>query len=1704
MDVSKIYQYEEALQISGINTFTNIKTGRLKISLPIVNINKGNFEIDATLVYNSLVDNSLFYKQSISIGTKWKFNFQQYVFKYQNTEAYGDIQKGDYVYIDGEWNIHRFIEYKIDNGISYLYDSGGLNLRLLISSQKLEIDNGKEILEFNEKGYLIGIRNKFNSRIHKTINYINDRITTIFDDRKPNIKITLSYSEDGKIIKIKDDNATYESNILYDQLGLLKEVCFKKGSLELDKYIMNYQENTLIKIINFQSYNGVSISYLADKVKDVSIGKYEMKVNTLKGQVNLYLGEAHLNSENFINKKNEYVIDKGEILVLRQVKEKINLIYNTSYTCIEYKNGYKKYYYLNQIGEVISVLEEYNGTIKSTFKNTGFPLTPKVNNLNDSSFIAVNQKIVLSEDDQNSTVKTFRKILKNDTFIRKKDDEVSRSFTVSFWLKNNIAIEEYKKVNLIIENNLTKYSSFTYIKPCLAQTKQFVEISIQLNDEYLNNAANNKIKIDFGDETQFEITDVKIKKGSINDIFISNVVDDELFICSFCDIECFGYTDYNIYEFNIGKDYYFTINDLMETYKSMYKAKCNNESRYDLHCCNLKKVISVADAYFKDQLGHKYYLDFENENTANFRQKVKKCYKGNTFLISDLIISFYYDSQKEQYYYEYKKIVALKNVSCNLEGDTQVARVYYNEDGTLRRKEDEYNVINEYYYDSFGNIEMNKVYKIDEQNNEKTINIISYNYTENPENRDLYDSVNINGIETVFEYIGNKRIHKVLSGEYIKKYTYNELEQLNAIYYSHISLNENGHPIEEVIGKIDILSNNKGNIRYYKKGENEVYEFKYDDLLRLVDTYHNNVLIERKSYQGNSIYLNNYDKIRKGNCETLVYYNPKNEITKITYGKYNNEEFEQKNINIYDNYADAYWDLNKIEYNNSEEIIYDTTYYDNYCNNLNVIYDEFVNLLHVTSKNDFLNMDKYKLVGKNDVVYQENTHLQNETIYDIILNDEQRIKFKIETIEDTHDTDTNSDTIDEKRYLSPRIMRTNYLRYIGFMENFYEKYEKYEEYPQASKIYSYDELGNYLGAYSENIYGVNDDGKDIFFKDNEEDNSSSTYDTIASIKKSIEYKDIYKYSSDEKLNELLFPLKVYYECGRKNNAYSALATMIYNVDIDYIGRIIRSSSYGKYFDSNYLREDTSSTSELDGTEYEYTYDSANKIATEKIKNTKTGNSCIYKYTYSSENGDLVSVLKDDETFKSYEMIPLINPTDEKYKKLKYNNLSQENIIYYNSDGNISYINDYKLTYGYNNMLEEYSLVSDNQSNDFVKVNYNYDGLGRRISKRILKDQQQYLIEYYYDNDKLICENRYNILNSSDSEQLKELQYSFVYTYDKEGLSGLIVYDYNNARYSESKYLKNGVYYNYIKDLTGNITGLVRDSKLICEYKYDSWGNHDIKYYLDENNIYTVLDQFVIDNNPFRYKGYYYDVETSLFSISSRYYSPELGRFIQPADVSALNPSSINGLNLYSYANNNPIGIAYSSSGAGFSTSVKMMSSLAISGSIILGYGSSNKGFYWPNLDFLETGFGYIEDSFSMIAGVIDGVQKIKHLDKLAGLDKASKWLMGIGIGINVGLSLYNNLINSNLSSAQKAGNIVGDIGYIAASSAATWGVSALTAMIPVVGPFLAPVVGSGFGTTLEQFWHGEDIFGIEGFSFNPGNKSIDEWIKEFLTELFGG
>ena len=63
--------------------------------------------------------------------------------------------------------------------------------------------------------------------------------------------------------------------------------------------------------------------------------------------------------------------------------------------------------------------------------------------------------------------------------------------------------------------------------------------------------------------------------------------------------------------------------------------------------------------------------------------------------------------------------------------------------------------------------------------------------------------------------------------------------------------------------------------------------------------------------------------------------------------------------------------------------------------------------------------------------------------------------------------------------------------------------------------------------------------------------------------------------------------------------------------------------------------------------------------------------------------------------------------------------------------------------------------------------------------------------------------------------------------------------------------------------------------------------------------------------PFRYRGYYYDTETGLYSLQSRYYDPTTGRFLN-ADAT-LNPSTgLVGMNLFAYCTNNPVNMTDSS------------------------------------------------------------------------------------------------------------------------------------------------------------------------------------------------
>ena len=160
--------------------------------------------------------------------------------------------------------------------------------------------------------------------------------------------------------------------------------------------------------------------------------------------------------------------------------------------------------------------------------------------------------------------------------------------------------------------------------------------------------------------------------------------------------------------------------------------------------------------------------------------------------------------------------------------------------------------------------------------------------------------------------------------------------------------------------------------------------------------------------------------------------------------------------------------------------------------------------------------------------------------------------------------------------------------------------------------------------------------------------------------------------------------------------------------------------------------------------------------------------------------------------------------------------------------------------------------------------YKYNDQGIRTEKKV----DGVTHKYYLQGEKIIAE-------KIGEEYLK-------FYYDATGVCG---FNYN------------GIDYYYQKNIQGDILRIYNDSgALYAEYSYDAWGKCTIKN--NVNNIATI--------NPFRYRGYYYDEEISLYYLNARYYDPEVGRFISADSIDYLVPETINGINLYAYCNNNPV------------------------------------------------------------------------------------------------------------------------------------------------------------------------------------------------------
>ena len=184
-----------------------------------------------------------------------------------------------------------------------------------------------------------------------------------------------------------------------------------------------------------------------------------------------------------------------------------------------------------------------------------------------------------------------------------------------------------------------------------------------------------------------------------------------------------------------------------------------------------------------------------------------------------------------------------------------------------------------------------------------------------------------------------------------------------------------------------------------------------------------------------------------------------------------------------------------------------------------------------------------------------------------------------------------------------------------------------------------------------------------------------------------------------------------------------------------------------------------------------------------------------------------------------------------------------------------------------------SLTQNGKQNTYK---YDVDGL------RLEKTAGGVTTQYQYVNGQLLGEKR------SNGVVLR-------YTYDALGvLSGI---QYKNAA---------GVTTNYIVrcTLSGDVDQIY-DTKgsLVARYIYDTWGN---TLSVTDASGKAITDPLHIANiNPIRYRGYYYDAETGLYYLQSRYYDTTTRRFLNADEILGAN-SDINALNLYAYCGNNPV------------------------------------------------------------------------------------------------------------------------------------------------------------------------------------------------------
>lgn len=1449
--LEKYLDYKE-VSFSGGKSYINTYNGNLTLLYHLIRTVGKRGSVILNLIYNS---NDAVVNNNTYFGYGYKLNLEQFIEIIDNDKI---------MYTDDSGAIHYLNKgsngYNLNLDANTFYDEDGLNIKVTNENQKFIMYD-----EYNNRKEFSFCNNKY--QLTKLIDSDNNE-TTIILDNDFSIKKIVDCCQNEINVYYNQNNIRFTSSAcdtyLYYSNGLLSSIQSIVGTINI-----TYNSNGLIQ--NITDYSGLRLGYTY----------YEKAPYKLKKVSEYGLDDSIGKTFEFVyGYDNTTIIDndnKSEILqynYMGNMISKNNLAsVDDIVTAYSFENNYGDG---NSINKVTSSVIPYR-YVKNYLKNTSFET--------DTDYFIAESDVSLQYDNTycNSGLRSLKAIsnFANRSFLYSIEIEKNNYYTFSGYFKNNnnvsISLGYYDTNNNYIEEK-SEFGENTDF------TRQ--DVTIFYPNESIGNL---QLKITFETSGIIYIDDIQLEKGEVANYY--NYLENSDFSEGLTDWDVFlgnGVNDENDYS-------NYNINDFID----VVSINSNNDKALRVHMNPIILTGFRKKFNIKGKMNDLYTLSFWYKNDAvspylpDGGSNITILYEpyddqfGHCVLLTALPKTY---GKWQHYIYREKAIEDFKSITIIFNQIGQANDFFVTNMSFYK------NVTGgQYNYDEYGNL---------------------VSYTNESGNTDLIEYDNNNQIIKVTNPLNNScdfEYSNENKGRIINTFNKN---LCNRQYYDNY-----GNTIRTSLSSKNVTELNNGCYRIRKKG---TYKYIKAEL--------NIVLLEENDCSNTKwLFTKVGDKYKISYCSLDNYYLSIEDNTLILSNTSENNLFSI--IKNDDNSYKIHFIVDTLNYSDDKVLkdSNDVLIFESYQGNNNE-YDFYI---EQTDSNFIENNTKYDSNG-NHLMKEVDSNF-NETSYTC-----NSTTGMIESITNPNNVITNF-YYNNKNQLSSISCSGHEVLYT------YNSSNKVNKINTAGKEYniSYDEFLRTIGVklgnntnFTSNIY--DNSGNIVRTNYANGDYITFDYDEFNRISKISKMDNVYNYKYDNNggLSKIVSNRDItrfYYDISSRLYKYRKgdfVVNNFFDSNDNIVGKTIKYNHLNKQVACQYDLNENLTQISFDNNFVSYTYDSLNRVSQRNINNLiinnyyyisngKRTSNVISKHSINNDNYsyeydnmyNILNIYKNNILIKHYEYDDL----NELISEINYD--TETKIFYiYDMAGNIikkttKTLNDVivdEVTYLYDNNYSDQMISSNNES-----MEYDEYGNLTRIGSSVLNWTNGSSLESYVDNVRNISVSyEYDINNNRTKKIINNQETEFLtingkiffedrngdiiyYLYDGDDVVGL---EYNNLKYF------------YLKNIKNDVIGIVdSNGSLIVKYEYDSWGN--ILSIKDQNNNDITSHTNIGLINPFRYRSYYYDNETNLYYLKSRYYNPVIGRFISPDVFMGINLDVLS-YNLYLYVGNNPVNYV-DTSGKGF-------------------------------------------------------------------------------------------------------------------------------------------------------------------------------------------